>query len=268
MNPNRREDERQIELEGQDNFRDLGGYEAADGRRVKWRQLFRSGELVELSDGDLRKLSELGLRTVIDLRGVVEREKKGPDRLPAGAALHSIAIEPGDHSAFMVPAFASGEFSQIPGDWLLQINREYVRDWQKELGELLAVASDPTRRPLVFHCTQGKDRAGISAAILLSALGVPWSTVVEEYLLSNVQRHQQAEAGMKGMRAAAAHRRGVRPDEVDMTNIRGLFFVDGAYLGAAHDEITRRYGSLDSFIREGIGFSDSGIQRLRNELLE
>ena len=160
--------ERQIKLVGQNNFRDLGGYEAADGRRVKWRHLYRSGELTELSDADIERLAELGLRTVVDLRGEAEAKKKGPDRLPPGASLTSITIEPGDLSPILGPAFATGDFSVVPEDLLRRINREYVQSWRHKLGALLHVAADPANRPLVFHCSHGKDRAGIGAAILLS----------------------------------------------------------------------------------------------------
>jgi len=260
--------ERRVELTGQDNFRDLGGYEASDGRRVKWRHLYRSGELSALTDEDVDKLAGLGIRTVVDLRGEAEVATKGPDRLPPGAALHSIAIEPGDLSPILGPAFVTGDFSTVPEDLLLQINREYVRDWRHSLASLLRVAADPANCPLVFHCTQGKDRAGINAAMLLSALGVPWKAVLEEYLLSNSQRREQAEAGLNGMRASAARQRGIAPEEVDMGNIRGLFFVHATYLGAAHDEITGEFGSVEAFIRDGIGCSDSEISRLRDLLLE
>ncbi len=260
--------ERQIELAGQNNFRDLGGYETRDGRRVKWRRLYRSGELTELSDSDLEKLAALGIRTVVDLRGVAEVERKGPDRLPAGASLTSIAIEPGDLSPVLGPAFATGDFSVVPEDLLPQINREYIREWHCKLGSLLQVAADPANCPLVFHCTQGKDRAGINAAILLSALGVPWETVMEDYLLSNILRGEQAATGLNAMRKSAAKQRGIPPDKVDMTNIRGLFFVHTSYLGAAHEEITTQYGSVEGFIREGIGWSDNDLRQLRAALLE
>ena len=90
--------ERQIELAGQKNFRDLGGYEAADGRHVKWRHLYRSGELSELSTADVARLADLGIRTVVDLRAETEVQAKGSDRLPAGASLTSLAIDPGDLS--------------------------------------------------------------------------------------------------------------------------------------------------------------------------
>jgi protein-tyrosine phosphatase len=263
-----RASERQISLEGQDNFRDLGGYETADGRHVRWRHLFRSGELTELSDGDVEKLEKLGIRTVVDLRGEAEAMRKGPDRLPGGASLASIAIDPGDLSPILGPAFASGDFSLVPEDLLQQINRAYVRDWGAKLRSVLHLAADSASRPLVFHCTQGKDRAGITAAVLLSALGVPWETVMQDYLLSNVQRRERAEAGLKLMRESAARQRGISPDQVDVTNIRGLFFVHTAYIGAAHDEIIAEYGSVEVFIRDGIGCSDASLRRLRDGLLD
>jgi protein-tyrosine phosphatase len=259
---------RQIDLEGQKNFRDLGGYRTTDGRRVKWCHLYRSGELSGLSDADVARLEALRIRTVVDLRAVREMEAKGADRLPDGASLVSLAIDPGDLSGILGPAFASGDFSKVPPDLLDGINRAYVRDWRREFALLLGIAADPARRPLVFHCTHGKDRAGICAAILLSALGVPWELVMEDYLLSNVQRRQEGEAALDAMRRSAARQRGVPPEAVDMTHVWGLFFVDPAYLGAAHDEIRTGYGSVEIFLRDGIGWSHSDLERLRDELLE
>jgi protein-tyrosine phosphatase len=171
---------REIPLVGQNNFRDLGGYRAADGRSVKWGQLYRSGELSELEDDDVERLTELGIRSVVDLRSQTEMDSKGPDRLPEGTEIVSLTIDPGDLSPIVGPAFATGDFSHIPSDLLCQINRAYVHDCRQQLSELLSIAADATQRPLVFHCTQGKDRAGISAAVLLSALGVPWKGVVED----------------------------------------------------------------------------------------
>jgi protein-tyrosine phosphatase len=259
---------RKIELTGQNNFRDLGGYEAVDGRRVKWGHLFRSGELCELTDADVALLAGLGLRTVVDLRGKAEVARKGPDRLPPGASLTPLAIEPGDLSPFLDKAFTTGDFSSVPDDLLPRINRDYIQSWTHQLGALLRIAADPANRPLAFHCTQGKDRAGISAAVLLLALGVPWDTVLDDYLLSNQVRRQQAESGLRGMRKSAARKRGVTPEEVDMTNLRGLFFVHASYIGAAKDEITTRYGSIERFLGEGVGCDNDTLQRLRDDLLE
>jgi protein-tyrosine phosphatase len=258
----------QVALHGQDNFRDLGGHRAEDGRRVRRGQLFRSGELCRLSDEDVDRLSALGIRTVVDLRSKGEVERQGVDRIPVDASLISVTIDPGDLSPILGPAFGTGDFSAVPPDLLEQINRDYVREWRHQLDVLLRIVADPSRRPLVFHCTQGKDRAGIGAATVLSALGVPWESVIEDYLRSNAQRGKSAAAAMEHLRASAARQRKTDPQEVDMTSVRGLFFVDAAYIGAAHDEIRLIYGSVAGFIRKGIGWSDADLEGLRGQLLE
>ena len=76
--------DRHVPLEGQSNFRDLGGYSTMDGRRVKWGQVYRSGELGQLTDGDVAALEALELRTVVNFLLPEEIDQHGPDRLPAG----------------------------------------------------------------------------------------------------------------------------------------------------------------------------------------
>jgi protein-tyrosine phosphatase len=266
--PEQPENERLIPLSGQPNFRDLGGWTTVRGRRVKWRQLYRSGELSELSDGDVEKLSALEIRTAIDLRGGAEAARKDPSRLPPAARPISIKIEPGNLDPILGPAFASGDFSSVPPDLLLQINRDYIQNWRDELGSLLRLAADPANRPLLFHCTHGKDRTGIAAAVLLSALEVPWQTVLRDYMLSNRQRREHAEAALAAMQASAARQRGLPREAVDMSNIRGLFFVDSSYLEAARSVIDEEYGSMESLFREGMGWSEADLRQLREELLE
>jgi hypothetical protein len=91
---------------------------------------------------------------------------------------------------------------------------------------------------------------------------------MEDYLLSNLQRREDAESALRTLRGTAARKRGIPEEEVDLRQIRGLFFVDAEYLGAAHDEATTRYGSIQRFIREGVGWQDADLARLRDVLLE
>ena len=83
---------RHVPLSGQPNFRDLGGYAASDGRTVKWGQVFRSGELSQLSTDDVRKLGALGIRAVVDLRSPEEVSARGAGRLPSEAKSHPVPI--------------------------------------------------------------------------------------------------------------------------------------------------------------------------------
>jgi protein-tyrosine phosphatase len=177
-------------------------------------------------------------------------------------------IASSDMFAKLIPMFLKGDFSEVPTDLLDRVNRMLVRDFTDEYGALLRTLSDPANRPLVFHCTQGKDRAGFGAAMILSALGVSWETVVEDYLLSNHFRKEENEKMLGMIRAFAASRGGPEAEEMALSRVEGLMYVKEQSLQAAHREIVERHGSVAGFLTEGLGCSAEGLARLRDELLE
>lgn len=259
---------RHVPLAGQPNFRDLGGYAASDGRRVKWSLVYRSGELSQLTDEDVDKLAELGIRTVVDLRSPQEVAARGQSRLPPGAHVSPVPIASSDMFAKLIPMFLKGDFSQVPPDLLDKVNRLLVRDFTAQYAALLRALSDPSNRPLVFHCTQGKDRAGFGAAMVLSALGIPWETVVEDYLLSNRFRKNENDKMLGMIRSFGAAHGGPEGEEIAFSRVEGLLYVKEQSLQAARAEIIERYGSVTGFLVEGLGCSEAGLERLRDELLE
>ena len=259
---------RHVPLAGQPNFRDLGGYAAGDGRRIKWGLVYRSGELSQLSDGDVGKLGDLGIRTVIDLRSPEEVSARGEGRVPSGAQIVPLPIASSDMFAKLIPMFLKGDFSQVPPDLLDKINRVLVREFTEQYAGLLRALSDPANRPLVFHCTQGKDRAGFGAAMVLSALGVPWETVVEDYLLSNHFRKEENDKMLGMIRGFAANRGGPEGEAIAFSRVEGLLYVKEQSLQAAHAEIIERHGSLEVFLTERLGCSTEALELLRDDLLE
>jgi protein-tyrosine phosphatase len=265
------ETERHILLDGQTNFRDLGGYQAIDGRRVKWRQVYRSGRLVKLTDEDVALLESLGIRTVVNLLTEDDSEAYGRDRLPAGAQEISLAIdsetatELANRATF---ALKSGDFSKIPVELNPEIHRILVHDGQQQYAALLRLLADPKNRPLVFHCSHGVHRTGTGAAILLAALGVPWDTVRQDYLLSNEYRKEEVTKRLTQLQHMAADKRGIQPEEVSMTNMEAFLIQKGAYIDASYDEIVNVWGSVNGYIRQGLGFSELEINQLGDELLE
>ena len=260
--------DRHVPLSGQPNFRDLGGYAAADGRTVRWRLVYRSGELSQLSDEDLGKLDALEIRSVFDLRSPEEVAARGQGRLPANARAYPTPIASSDMFAKLIPMFMRGDFSQVPPDLLDQVNRMLVRDFTVQYASLLRALSDPANRPLVFHCTQGKDRAGFGAAMVLSALGVPWETVLEDYLLSNHYRKAENEKMLGMIKRFAAETAGPEGEEIAASRVEGLLYVKEQSLEAAHSEITERHGSVEGFLVEALGCSKGSLERLRDDLLE
>lgn len=262
---------RNIPLEGQPNFRDIGGYQTADGRTVKWRQLFRTGELGQLSDADVEKLADLELRTLVNFLLPEEIEKHGADRLPDGVKEVAAPIS-GERAARLTmevqTAISSGEFDKVPPEMNPEFHRLLLEEGKPQYAQLLRDAADPEQRPLVFHCSHGVHRTGTAAAILLSALGVPWETVREDYLLTNSLRAEQNKATLTKIRTKVAAERGVAPESLDMSNVEAFYILDGTYIDGALEEAKRQYGSMHNYIREGLGLSEEEIEALRSSLLE
>jgi protein-tyrosine phosphatase len=171
--------ERVIPLEGAVNFRDLGGFVTADGRSVKWRLLFRSDSLHDLTPADVAVLrDQLGVVTVVDLRSPEELARTQTYPLHAVAdVLHHPIFRESDRPADEDPEEAARKRAE------LTLAEMYLGMFDR-LGDNLAagvaaMASAPG--PAVFHCAAGKDRTGVMAAVLLSLLGVPDADIAADY---------------------------------------------------------------------------------------
>lgn len=168
---------RLLPVKGAYNMRDLGGYPAAGQKHIKWRTLLRSGDLNQLTEADLNYLASLPLRTDIDFRGKTE-VTKAPDKIPPATTYYPLPLEAGDMSDMqqLDPA-------RIP-TILQEIYAYIVRSAQDTYAAFFRMVSDEQNAPLLFHCSAGKDRTGMAAVYLLSALGVDRETVIQDYLLS------------------------------------------------------------------------------------
>ena len=169
--------DRHVELEGCCNFRDLGGYPAAGGRRTRWRLLFRADGLSTLSDADLTVVAELRIRNVIDLRTSLEVEARG--RFPDHDAIryHHLPLTDTLPGAEDVPAWDDAGF-------VARRYASYLDGEAPSVGAVLRLLAEPSNLPAVFHCSVGKDRTGVLAALVLGFLGVPDEVIVEDYTLS------------------------------------------------------------------------------------
>jgi len=261
-------EDRHVPLEGQPNFRDVGGYKTVDGQRVKRGFVYRSGELPRLTDKDVAKLGQLGIKTVVSFLTAQEEKARGKDRLPDGVREVSQPIESdGGLLNAVLDARKTGDFSKLPVDLNPHFHRLLVREAREQYAALFKEIAD-SDGPIVFHCSHGVHRTGTATAILLSALGVPWETVREDYLLSNKYRKSEIDNRVSQLRALAAKSQNVTPDKVDMTNINAFYFLRGSYIDATHDEILKKYGSIDGYLTKGLGLTKQDIQKLRDRLLE
>ena len=254
-------------LQGARNFRDIGGYPAADGRRVCWARVYRSGALSHLTDADLVQLGAFGVRTVCDLRSRVERSRE-PSRWSASGvdylhwdydfervSLRSVLREVNEPSIESMRYAMTQLYRRLPS--LL------AAPYAALFGKLAQGAV-----PLIFHCTAGKDRTGIAAALLLSGLGVPREVVLEDYALTNTV--VDLETALLTRRLVSS---GVADGQVHLLDMDGevrapLLQARTEYVHAAFDQIERDYGGLGAYLRERLGVTNDVLRELRQHLLE
>jgi protein-tyrosine phosphatase len=243
---------RVITLEGCTNFRDLGGYVAADGRRVRPGLVFRSAHLGGLTTADCRTLAQLGVRTIVDLRGLNEAAETPHAISGLEAEILAASIEPRIGEEIRAALDAGRATPELIGRLMTTHYRDYPDRAATAFRALFTALADGTRRPLVFHCTAGKDRTGFAAALLLSTLGVPWPTVLEDYLHTNV-----VWTGHVG-----------RYPELDGPTRAALIEARTEYLEAAFGALKDAHGAIDEFLETALGIDAVARERLRTELLE
>lgn len=253
---------RVLPLKGGRNFRDLGGYAAADGRRTRWRTLYRSGALSGLTAEDYAVLGEIGIASVVDLRSNVERTSE--PTVWRGAQPRMYARDYALDLDYIKPQLINAPSNEAVRQAMATHYRDIAYQQAESYTALFAELAED-RLPLAFHCSAGKDRAGVAAALILTALGVPRWQVVEDYALSEkVVNYERAMGGFHvgstvqgvGILAQMAPER------------RAPFLrSDPFYLETALADLDEREGSVENFIRNRLGVSDAQIAALRDRLL-
>ncbi|GLT02304.1 protein-tyrosine-phosphatase [Sphingobium jiangsuense] len=250
--------DRALHLPTAPNLRDIGGYRTTDGRWVKMGLIYRSDQLDRLSDADLAAMGALGLSAVADLRTATERAR-GADRLPRGAAplvLDVVADSEGSLGGDMRKAdaaIAAGKGVEM----LIEANREFVSlpSARSAYAALLRRLEQAPPTATLYHCTAGKDRTGWATAVILTLLGVPRETVMADYLLSNAYLRAKNEATQAALAKAGT--------PIPPAYLEQVLTVRPDYLQSAFDEVERRHGSFDAYLRDGLGLTEADIAALR-----
>lgn len=242
--------DRRLSLDGAVNCRDLGGYQTSDGRYVRWRRVFRSDQLAQLTDSDAVALGAVGIRTICDLRADSERQQQ-PNRTVRGATVHEIGFMPHDGDALLSKARAGTLSMDETEQRVRNIYRHIATDHAQVFAYLFRLL-EAESLPLLFHCTHGRDRTGFAAAIILAALSVPRATIVEDYVMSN--RYRRDPGFHMG-------------DRLNAPVLNALTQAHPDYLSQAFAAIDERWGSIDSYLHDALGLTSSRRERLCDVLL-
>jgi protein-tyrosine phosphatase len=255
--------ERIIPLEGTFNFRDIGGYRTAAGKRVRKGLVYRSGELHSLTDSDLDFLHRAGIKLVCDLRSAEEIQAE-PDRLPENPAptyVHLPLNTDADHDRWE-RLFALFFNRRKLAAMMPEAYKRMMIDGNARLyGDILRRLSEPENLPAIIHCTAGKDRTGIAVALLLKWLGVPDDTIIADYSLSNRYFERFYEHGARAVRSL--NRLGITGE-----HIKPLLVANPEAMREALGHLDAQYGSIAGYLRDVAGLDDAALARLRERLLE
>ena len=249
---------RHIHFESVPNFRDLGGYRTHDGRTVAWRRLFRSAALHKMSDREIARLKQdISPRAVIDLRSPKNPEKNWPAvlREEIGARYYPIPFSswPWDSSYVKDEAKTHPNENNLGEIYLYRISGE---PFGKRLVDALEIIAERDNHPLVFHCSAGKDRTGILAAMVLTAMGIVDDDVVEDYALS-APLMQAIRDRMMSDPVTAQPRKHLPEISWEASPESMAVFLS---------LLRREYGSVDGYLRAN-GAGSSLVDRLKAAVL-
>ena len=263
----KRERYRKLPLEGAHNFRELGGFETLDNRKVKWGLLYRSDALNELSDEDLDYLQRLKLNAIIDFRSPIERNDK-PDRFIENVNVHLMPIDPFGNSSPQGPnkSFEEIQREMFYGDldlsnFLVDFNQDLVSNFSDVYKNFVGMLIKNDGLPLVFHCTAGKDRAGFASALILSILGVPRDIIIQDYLATNIYTEKAIDKKLMQIELFSFF-------QADTDSLRKVMGVEERYILAAFNQIDKEWGGMDRYIKEGLSLSDTDVEQIRSIYLE
>ncbi len=262
-----------ISLKSIQNARELGGYVAADGRRIKNGVLLRTASLNSISDDDICLLTDTyHLQHIVDFRMEVELPD-AEDPTIDGVQYHHLDVI--DMAAWNFEDYAQPEISKPDVMQIVRLSVQtgmmnenmYIGFLANDKGKKAFSAffrillEADSNRSVLWHCTSGKDRTGLAAMLLLSALGVEEDVIIEDYLLTN-EYNAKRIAGMKQLLRS----KGCDDAYIDKA-ILVFDAVDERFMQNAIHYLKKEYGSIIGYIRDGLLISQEEIHILKEKYL-
>jgi protein-tyrosine phosphatase len=257
-----------IKIRSVPNLRDLGGWQTGDGGRVRYGLAYRGVELDKLQGDDMIAFTNLGIRSIYDLRTEPERSAQ-PDNVPPGTEYIVVDVlkdASGAAPAQLMKALGDPKAAeQMLGGGkavaLFEHGYRQIVSLPSALAGFRRLFTDLLRKehvPAFFHCTTGKDRTGWAAAALLTLSGVPDELVMHEYLLTNEQLLPALQPVFDHFQSLGGNPELLRP----------ILGVQEEYLEAAFDEMRSRFGTIEGYFANGLGIDEAAQTALRSRFVE
>ena len=261
---------RRLDIRKMHNIRDLGGEKTKEGKRIIPGKLIRSGKLENVPEKEVNTLEEM-IDTVIDFRSYGEHDRE-PDVVIPGVEYHHLPIVEDQTPGITREGEADQDFF---GKLLNQPDKamEYMCDLYRnfilsdfsiaQYSRFVRILLEDHDKAVLWHCTAGKDRAGMASVIVEEILGLPRNDIIQEYLLSD----EYLSEDIKFLTSFIKRRANTDSQEADIS-LGYLFGAKREYIDAFYKTVDDRFGSMEDFIKEGLGLSDDEIIKMRNIYLE
>ncbi|MBE5968679.1 MAG: tyrosine-protein phosphatase [Lachnospiraceae bacterium] len=263
---------KKLSLEKMNNTRELGGLVAANGHKIKDDTLYRSGHLFFASKNDLDAIQQLNLSHIVDLRSPLEQSQR-PDPAIEGTKHISLPAvtdelsgitrdeESDEHASEMLISRMSAD-KETAINYMVDlyenlVSNEYCLGQYHKFMELLA---DNNTNKILWHCTAGKDRAGLATVFTLEILGVNRDDIIENYLETNVNLKEEIDELVEMLRTKKFF-------TGDDESIRTFFGAREEYIQAMYKKVSETYGSFQNFIKNGLGVTAETVEKLRSKYL-
>lgn len=254
-----------LELEEGINFRELGGYLTEDGRKIKWHKLLRCGSMAQLTKNDVDYLDQYGVRYIIDLRSP-EESNYSPDKYPDEAQYFQDTVYPFSFSLFknlgIINNMRLGASNMDFGrqTYLQMLLDPHAQAAYRKMFNVL-LENDKEGESVVFHCTAGKDRTGVAAFLILSALGVSEKQIVEDYLYTNLFFDNYSSETINDALESES-----QTEIAQRLNSKTAVIAETIEVLPKACQVVS--GSVEKFLEEKLGMTKAKIERLQELYLE
>lgn len=254
---------RHIKLKGVQNLRDLGGYSTPNGKKTKWKTIYRSDNLDKITKRDIPDFKKLGIRLIIDLRAEDEQSQKiNKDMIFNKSRIKNIPIRNSykKHSDLKRELFYGKLSDANLKEELIKIYQKAILNYKSELMLILNLLLDPNNYPVLINCNTGKDRTGVVCAIILLAVGVSRQTILEDYMLSKKYLDPMIKRLVFKVRLMSLFR-------ANVIQIKNILDTNPEYLNATFKTIDNEFGTAESCLKY-LGIDGKKKNKLVNLICE